>query len=145
MTIWTGLPPSPAPPMGARCAFADGGGGGGGAPIMAGPSPRSPPRLKERLTLRPTFHCDAPRTLLRPTPVGRSLKIVSPLSSKPVVIVYGGADEYCACMLPRIPRPSGVLAMKNTRWRMSMADGPQSASGLVLSEGRDTGESAWFL
>ena len=84
-------------------------------PIMTGPSPRRPPRLNERFIRKLAFHCDAPRTLLRPTPVGRSLKTVSPLSSTPVVIVYGGADEYCACMLARTPSPSGVLAMKKTR------------------------------
>ena len=56
-----------------------------------------PPRLNERLRRMLTFHCDAPRSLLRPTPAGRSLNTVSPLSSVPVVSVYGGADENCAC------------------------------------------------
>ena len=58
-------------------------------------------------------------------------------------MLYGGADEYCACMLARGRRTaSGVLNMKNTRCRMSIADGPQSASGLLLSDGSASGESA---
>ena len=40
---------------------------------------------------------------------------------------------------------SGVLNMKNTRCRMSLAAGPQSASGLLLSAGSDNGASAKFL
>src|SRR5688572_29296820 len=107
----------------------DGGGGGGGPPSIIGPSPpRTPPRLIERLRRRLTFHCDAPRSLLRPNPAGRSLNTESPLSSLPVVTVYGGADENWACRLPRMLNGSGVLNMKNTRCRMSIDDGPQSAS-----------------
>ena len=121
MIICTGPPPppSPAPPVGPRCALPAGGGGGGG-PIITGPSPSRPPRLNERFRRKLTFHCDAPRALLRPTPAGRSLNTVSPLSSRPVVMLYGGADENCACMLARTPCGSGVLNMKNTRWRMSL-------------------------
>src|SRR5688572_9726544 len=101
ITICTGASPPPAPP-GARCAAAPegGGGGGGGPPSITGPSaPSRPPRLNERFSRRLTFHCDAPRALLRPTPAGRSVKVVSPLSSLPVVMLYGGADVNCACML----------------------------------------------
>src|SRR5262245_30241428 len=104
MTICTcGPPPAPAPPPGPCCIDADGGGGGGGGPpSITGPSmPSRPPRLNDRLRRRFTFHCDAPRWLLRPTPNGRSLKTVSPFPSTPVVMLYGGADEYCACMPAR--------------------------------------------
>jgi len=40
-----------------------------------------------------TVHCAAPRSELRETPAGRSLKIAPPLSSRPVRIVQGVADE----------------------------------------------------
>src|SRR5690606_2621996 len=130
--------PAPAPPP--PC----GGGGGGGPPSMVGSSPSSPPRLIDRFSRRLTFHCDAPRALLRPTPNGRSLNTVSPLSATPVVMLYGGADEYWAWMLPRNENGNGVASMANTRCLMSIADGPQSASGLVLSAGSASGESVWF-
>ncbi len=42
----------------------------------------------------------------------------------------------------RIPLQMGALTITNSRWRISCADGPQSTSGFVLSEGRLVAESA---
>ena len=46
--------------------------------------------------------CREPRSVLRPTPRGRSLKIKSPLSSEPVLIVYGGAELMFPLMLSAV-------------------------------------------
>src|SRR6185369_1470677 len=50
--------------------------------------PKSFPQLRRE----PISQRDAPRALLRPKPIGRSLITVSPLLSKPVVMLYGSAD-----------------------------------------------------
>src|SRR5258708_8700525 len=50
--------------------------------------PKSFPELRRD----PPSHLAAPRALLRPTPNGRSLMTLSPLLSKPVVMLYGSAD-----------------------------------------------------
>src|SRR6185436_15770816 len=57
-----------------------------------GPAEAGPPKpiLHARRVLRSTSAL--PRPELRVTPAGRSLLIVSPLSSRPVVMLYGSAD-----------------------------------------------------
>src|SRR6185503_13919772 len=122
-----------APPLG--------GGGGGGSGRFCGPLV-TPPSGNDLLRRMFAVHCEAPRALLRPTPAGRSLNNVSPLLSRPVVMLYGSADEPCTFNPIRTPLASGVLKLKKMRWRTSCADGPQSESGFVLSDGSAVGKSA---
>src|SRR5687768_4111107 len=60
--------------------------GGGG--VFRWPNP------SEYEVFRLTFISPSPRSVLRVRPAGRSLKIRSPLSSVPVRMVYGEADEW---------------------------------------------------
>src|SRR6478735_12735802 len=117
------------------------GGGPGGIGMVGGPG-RWPPRPIDLLMRRLVVHCDAPRALLRVTPAERSLNTVSPLLSRPVMMLYGSAEAPCMFKPSRTPLLSGVLKLMNSRCRTSCADGPQSASGLLLSAGNAVGESA---
>ena len=68
-----------------RRATAAAGGGHRHALRATGSAAAEADRLVERAEL--ALHCAAPRALLRPTPPGRSLNTVSPLSSRPVVML----------------------------------------------------------
>ena len=54
---------------------------------MFGGPERAPPRPIDLFKRMFAVHCDAPRALLRSTPAGRSLNTVSPLASRPVVML----------------------------------------------------------
>ena len=109
---------------------------------MFGGPERTPPRPIDLLTRRFDVHCAAPRPLLRVTPDVRSLNTESPFESRPVVMLYGSADAPWTFRPIRTPRPIGVLKLTKRRWRTSLAAGPQSKSGFVLSDGNIDGESA---
>src|SRR6187402_2812549 len=116
-------------------------GGGGGIGMFGGPE-RTPPRPIDLLMRILVVHCVAPRAELRSTPAARSLNTVSPLVSRPVVMLYGSADEPCTFRPRRTPLPSGVLKLRKMRCRTSCAEGPQSASGFKLFDGSAVALSA---
>ncbi len=72
------------------------------------------------------LNAPSPRSVLRPTPAGRSLKIRSPLSSSPVRKVYGDAldvlNEMPICRFFTI----WLLSVAFRRCRTSLFAGPQS-------------------
>ena len=86
-----------------------------------------------------------PRALLRPTPAGRSLLTPSRLSSWPVVMVYGEADEATAVTLARIAAGSVMVVIPLKRWRTSWDAGPHSLSRFRLLAGSCSALSALFL
>ncbi|MNC86150.1 hypothetical protein D3C83_17880 [compost metagenome] len=45
----------------------------------------------------------------------------------------------------RMPNSAVTLPWICSRWRMSWRDGPQSTSGLRLSDGSEVAPSAWFF
>src|SRR5688572_15382263 len=101
--------------------------------MLGGPE-RAPPRPIDLLMRRFAVHCAAPRPLFRAMPAARSLNTESPFVSKPVVMLYGSADAPWTFRPIRTPRAIGVLKLRKMRWRTSLAAGPQSASGFVLSD-----------
>src|SRR5262245_66425359 len=88
------------------------------------------PKLKRQLSRELTSYCPAPRTLLRPTPAGRSLTIVSPLSSRPVVMLYGLAELALKIEVRLTDLQSLKFARMLKRWRVYGNDGPRSPRGL---------------
>src|SRR5436190_13260434 len=79
------------------------------------------------------FHCPAPRALFRVTPAGRSLKIKSPLSSRPEVIEYGAPVD--ALTLIDIFKFRSWLRLNEpfARCTADPADGPHSLDNCPLA------------
>jgi len=75
----------------------------------------------------------SPRSELRPTPAGRSLKIRSPLVSTPVLIVYGVPVASTKFRFALKLRSACVPKNAFTRCRMSFEPGPHSASRLPVA------------
>lgn len=102
----------------------------------------SGPNSRLQLNRDPISQRPAPRALFRPTPSGRSLITVSPLLSKPVVMLYGSADV--ALRIAEIANPLINLLLKNafSRCLKSLDEGPRSARRFELFEGRLNGPSA---
>src|SRR3989442_2868285 len=81
-----------------------------------------------------------PRSVLRPTPSGRSLKIRSPLLSTPVLIVYG--DPLAAIRFMFAVKFRSHCSVKNPfmRCRTSKLAGPHSETRLPVA-----GTHEWVL
>ena len=70
-----------------------------------------------------------------------------PMPSEPGAIAWSASGGLLVALrsgLAMLDTNSGALNITNSRCRTSCADGPQSASGLVLSDGRLVAESAWL-
>jgi hypothetical protein len=104
------------------------------ASIMASSRPR-PAIAKPRDTRTSTEDVAGTRPVLRPTPAGRSLVVVSLLLSLPVTMLNGAPDAYDitypnwkpprARRTAPAPSPSDPLTTSRCRW--SLSAGPLSA------------------
>src|SRR5688572_32101705 len=88
---------------------------------------RTPPRPIDLLMRRFEVHWAAPRPLLRFTPGSRSLNTESPFVSRPVVMLYGSAEEPWRLTPMRTPRARGVLKLRSEEHTSEL----QSQSNLV--------------
>src|SRR6185295_3185301 len=82
--------------------------------LICGPPPDcfcSGPKFVPQLRREPISQRVAPRALLRPVPAGRSLMTLSPLLSKPVVMLYGSAEF--ALMMLETEKPLINFLLKN--------------------------------
>src|SRR5207237_3807426 len=90
----------------------------GGSGLVARPNVNTYPNIVLTLT------CPLARRVLRPTPAGRSLKMPSPLVSRPVSSEYGGAELALTFTASRRLRTIWLLNETFMRCRTSMPPEP---------------------